>query len=250
MRLGTASRLGFGVFAAVILAFIYVPIGVVTINSFNSDRTFGWPPPGLTTQWWSIALQAPGPREALLTSVKAGLGATAIALVLGSLLALALTRYSFFGKHAISLLVVLPIALPGHRHGRRPPVGDRQRAPTRVRHQRRTLHDHRRPRHLLHRRGVQQRDGPAAPAGRVAGGGLGRPRGAAAHDVPAGHVPPPALGGPGWRPVGLRAELRRDRRHHLHGGPGDARPCRSGSSTTSSDPTRLRWSTWWPCCWS
>ena len=113
MRLGTASRLGFGVFAAVILAFIYVPIGVVTINSFNSDRTFGWPPPGLTTQWWSIALQAPGPREALLTSVKAGLGATAIALVLGSLLALALTRYSFFGKHAISLLVVLPIALPG-----------------------------------------------------------------------------------------------------------------------------------------
>jgi putative spermidine/putrescine transport system permease protein len=113
MRLGTASRLGFGVFAALILAFIYVPIGVVTINSFNSDRTFGWPPPGLTTQWWSAALQAPGPREALLTSVKAGLGATAIALVLGSLLALALTRYSFFGKQAISLLVVLPIALPG-----------------------------------------------------------------------------------------------------------------------------------------
>ena len=96
-----------------VLAFIYVPLGVVAINSFNSDRTFGWPPPGLTTQWWSAALQAPGPRDALRTSVEAGLGATAIALVLGSLLALALTRYRFFGRNAISLLVILPIALPG-----------------------------------------------------------------------------------------------------------------------------------------
>lgn len=113
MRLGLGGKLGFGVFAAVVLTFIYVPIGVVAINSFNSDRTFGWPPPGFTTEWWSAALQAPGPRDALLTSVKAGLGATAIALVLGSLLALALTRYEFFGKHAISILVVLPIALPG-----------------------------------------------------------------------------------------------------------------------------------------
>src|SRR5512145_2403510 len=113
MRLGLGGKLGFGAFAAVVLTFIYVPIGVVTINSFNSDRTFGWPPPGFTTEWWSAALQAPGPRDALLTSVKAGLGATAIALVLGSLLALALTRYEFFGKHAISILVVLPIALPG-----------------------------------------------------------------------------------------------------------------------------------------
>ena len=96
-----------------VLAFIYVPLGVVAINSFNSDRTFGWPPPGLTTRWWSAALQASGPRDALRTSVEAGLGATAIALVLGSLLALALMRYQFFGRNAISLLVILPIALPG-----------------------------------------------------------------------------------------------------------------------------------------
>src|SRR5688500_5380026 len=99
MRLGLGSRLGLGAFAAVVLAFIYVPIGVVTLNSFNSDRTFGWPPPGLTTQWWSLAFEAQGPRDAILTSVKAGLGATAIALVLGALLSLALTRYDFFGKH-------------------------------------------------------------------------------------------------------------------------------------------------------
>jgi putative spermidine/putrescine transport system permease protein len=113
MRSGVRTRASFWVFALVVLAFIYVPLGVVAINSFNSDRTFGWPPPGLTTKWWSAAFQAPGPRDALRTSVEAGLGATAIALLLGSLLALALTRYRFFGRNAISLLVILPIALPG-----------------------------------------------------------------------------------------------------------------------------------------
>jgi putative spermidine/putrescine transport system permease protein len=113
MRSGVRTRAFFWAFALVVLAFIYVPLGVVAINSFNSDRTFGWPPPGLTTRWWSAALKAPGPRDALRTSVEAGLGATAIALMLGSLLALALTRYRFFGRNAISLLVILPIALPG-----------------------------------------------------------------------------------------------------------------------------------------
>jgi putative spermidine/putrescine transport system permease protein len=113
MRSGVGTRVIFWVFALAVLVFIYVPLGVVAINSFNSDRTFGWPPPGLTTKWWSAALKAPGPRDALRTSVEAGLGATAIALVLGSLLSLALTRYRFFGRNAISLLVILPIALPG-----------------------------------------------------------------------------------------------------------------------------------------
>jgi putative spermidine/putrescine transport system permease protein len=113
MRSGARTRWAFWGYALVVLAFVYVPLGVVAINSFNSDRTFGWPPPGLTTRWWSAALKAPGPRDALRTSVEAGLGATAIALVLGSLLALALTRYRFFGRNAISLLVILPIALPG-----------------------------------------------------------------------------------------------------------------------------------------
>ncbi|GGM92643.1 ABC transporter permease [Terrabacter tumescens] len=113
MRLGRGAKLALTAFATVVLTFVYVPLLVVGVNSFNSDRTFGWPPPGFTTKWWEAALQAQGPRDALLTSVKAGLGATAIALVLGTLLALALARYDFFGKHAVSILVVLPIALPG-----------------------------------------------------------------------------------------------------------------------------------------
>jgi putative spermidine/putrescine transport system permease protein len=95
------------------LAVIYVPLLIVLINSFNTDRTFAWPPPDWTTAWWVKAWQSTGAREALWTSVKAGLGATAVALVLGTMVAFAVQRYSFFGRNALSLLVVLPIALPG-----------------------------------------------------------------------------------------------------------------------------------------
>jgi putative spermidine/putrescine transport system permease protein len=113
MRTSRRARIAWWVFGAVVLTFVYVPLAVIAINSFNKDKTFGWPPTGFTTQWWSLAFDAPGPREAFLTSVKAGIGATALALVLGALLSLALARYDFFGKTAVNLLVILPIALPG-----------------------------------------------------------------------------------------------------------------------------------------
>jgi putative spermidine/putrescine transport system permease protein len=95
------------------LAFIYVPLAIVLANSFNADRTFAWPPPRWTTQWWIRAWDNAGVRDALWTSVKAGLGASAIALLLGTLVAFAVQRYRFFGRNTVSLLVVLPIALPG-----------------------------------------------------------------------------------------------------------------------------------------
>jgi putative spermidine/putrescine transport system permease protein len=95
------------------LGVIYVPLAVVLVNSFNADRTFAWPPRSWTTQWWARAWDNAGARAALWTSVQAGLGATAVALVLGTLLALAVQRYRFFGRNTVSLLVVLPIALPG-----------------------------------------------------------------------------------------------------------------------------------------
>jgi putative spermidine/putrescine transport system permease protein len=95
------------------LAVIYLPLSIVLVNSFNADRTFAWPPPSWTTQWWTRAWESEGARAALWTSVKAGLGATAIALVLGTMVAFAVQRYRFFGRDALSLVVVLPIALPG-----------------------------------------------------------------------------------------------------------------------------------------
>ena len=95
------------------LAFVYVPLAMVLINSFNADRTFAWPPPRLTVDWWGRAWDNTGVRQALWTSVQAGLGATAVALVLGTMVAFAVQRYRFFGRDTVSLLVVLPIALPG-----------------------------------------------------------------------------------------------------------------------------------------
>ncbi|WP_116102518.1 ABC transporter permease [Amycolatopsis thermalba] len=95
------------------LAVIYVPLLVVLLNSVNSDTTFGWPPSGFTLEWWGRAAQNEGVLRALLTSLQAGLAATAIALVLGMMAAFALQRYRFFGKDTVSLLIILPIALPG-----------------------------------------------------------------------------------------------------------------------------------------
>ena len=85
------------------LAFIYVPLLVVLVNSFNPRRTFGWPPPASRTQWWSQAASNAGVREALLTSVEIALGATAIALVLGTMAAFAVARYRWFGRETVEL---------------------------------------------------------------------------------------------------------------------------------------------------
>lgn len=95
------------------LAVIYVPLLVVLLNSFNADTTFSWPPSSFTTEWWSRAAGNDGALRALTTSVEAGLAATAIALVLGTMAAFALQRYRFFGRNTMSLLIILPIALPG-----------------------------------------------------------------------------------------------------------------------------------------
>jgi putative spermidine/putrescine transport system permease protein len=102
-------RIGTGV----TLAFLYVPLLVIAIYAFNARRNQRWPVEDWTTGWFTKAFDNPGVRDAFLTSLKAGLAATAIALLLGTLASFAVARYSFFGRETISFLVVLPIALPG-----------------------------------------------------------------------------------------------------------------------------------------
>ena len=113
MYLGRSTRIALRIVTGVILAAAYVPLIVVMVNSFNADRTFGWPPSGFTLTWWSRAAHNAGALAALRTSVVVGLFATAVALLLGTLAAISLQRYRFFGRDAVSLLVILPIALPG-----------------------------------------------------------------------------------------------------------------------------------------
>jgi len=113
MTLTRRVRWILGLLSVAVLVFIYFPLVVVVINSFNASKVFAWPPTGWTTEWWHKAATNEDVRSALLTSVKAATGATIIALVLGAMIAFAVARYDFFGKQPISFLVILPIALPG-----------------------------------------------------------------------------------------------------------------------------------------
>jgi putative spermidine/putrescine transport system permease protein len=106
-------KIALRVFTALVLAWLYAPILYVARLSVNTAKNYAWPPEGFTLEWWRDAFHEEGPRIALLHSVQTGLWATAIALILGTMMAFALTRHRFFGQHAVSLAVVLPIALPG-----------------------------------------------------------------------------------------------------------------------------------------
>lgn len=113
MKLSRSAKTGFQLWMVFGLIFIYLPLVLVVINSFNTNKSFTWPPTGFTTEWWTKAAANDGIREAVLRSVVTAIFATTIALILGSLAAAAITRYDFFGRDTISLLFVLPIALPG-----------------------------------------------------------------------------------------------------------------------------------------
>ena len=107
------TRVALRVVTMAILAIIYVPLLVIVLYAFSQQRALAWPIQGLTTHWWGQALADPAFWQALGTSLQAALGATAIALVLGTLASLAVQRYRFFGRETISFVVILPIALPG-----------------------------------------------------------------------------------------------------------------------------------------
>jgi len=113
LRLSLGAKFTLGTIVAIALAFMYIPLFLVVINSFSAARLSSWPIAEFSTVWWEAAFTNEPIRAALLNSVLVGLGATAIALILGTLVAFALQRYTFFGKQSVNLLVVLPIALPG-----------------------------------------------------------------------------------------------------------------------------------------
>ncbi|MGZ4762431.1 MAG: ABC transporter permease [Ilumatobacteraceae bacterium] len=106
-------RMLFGGMTGLVLAFLYVPLLIIAVLSFNTVSSLSWPPKGVTLRWWRSALHSSGARNALFVSLKTATGATAIALVLGLLAAIAIHRFKFFGRESLNLMIVLPIALPG-----------------------------------------------------------------------------------------------------------------------------------------
>jgi putative spermidine/putrescine transport system permease protein len=96
------------------LLFIHVPLLFILLYAFTTeDRSYQFPPPGLTLKWFAVAWGRQDVFDALLLSVEVAAIATVVALVLGTLAGGALARARFFGRETVSLLFVLPIALPG-----------------------------------------------------------------------------------------------------------------------------------------
>jgi putative spermidine/putrescine transport system permease protein len=94
--------------------FLHIPLALIILYAFSAeDKSYVFPPPALTTQWFGVALEREDVWQAVAMSVKVALWSTAIAVVLGTLAAGALARTQFFGREAINLLLILPIALPG-----------------------------------------------------------------------------------------------------------------------------------------
>jgi putative spermidine/putrescine transport system permease protein len=96
------------------LLFLHVPLLIIFLYAFTTDEaTYTFPLPGITTKWFGVALQRADLWAALTLSVRVAVLATFSALILGTLAAAAVYRSKFFGREAVSFLLVLPIALPG-----------------------------------------------------------------------------------------------------------------------------------------
>ncbi len=113
-RTEPGAPLGLKVAAAAGLLFMLAPLALIFLYAFSTEeRTYQWPPPGLTLRWFEATWNRPDVWQALTLSVQVASISTLIALVLGTLVAAAVSGTKFFGRETISLLVILPIALPG-----------------------------------------------------------------------------------------------------------------------------------------
>jgi putative spermidine/putrescine transport system permease protein len=106
-------RVALRIWVGLVLAFLFVPILIIIVYAFNSSNVQSWPIAGFSLKWFRVTWHDPQVRQALWLSVRVGLLATAVALVLGSMAAFGVHRFRFFGREAVSFLLVLPIALPG-----------------------------------------------------------------------------------------------------------------------------------------
>lgn len=96
------------------LLYLHLPMAFIILYAFSTeDKSYQFPPPDLTTRWFAVAFGREDIWQALGLSLRIAATATATALALGSLAAAAMYRTRFFGKETITLLIILPIALPG-----------------------------------------------------------------------------------------------------------------------------------------
>jgi spermidine/putrescine transport system permease protein len=105
------SRLPLWVISGVLYFFLYLPIGVVILYSFNEARYgSGWR--GFTVKWYQTLWHNPQVLSATWNTILLGVGSTAIATVLGTLLGLGLKRYWFPGKKWFTWFMYIPVVIP------------------------------------------------------------------------------------------------------------------------------------------
>jgi len=108
------AGIGLKIATWLVIGFLHIPILFVFLYAFTTEEaSFTFPPPGYTTEWFGVAWQNSDIRAALGLSLRVAVLSTAIALVVGTLAAAAVWRTKFFGRNALSLFIILPIALPG-----------------------------------------------------------------------------------------------------------------------------------------
>ena len=108
-----SARISLRIWTTLVVLFLWVPLVLICVYAFNSSNIQSWPIAGFSTKWFSAAWRNQDARDALKLSLEAAVVATSIALVLGTAAATAVARFRFFGRDAITFLLVLPIALPG-----------------------------------------------------------------------------------------------------------------------------------------
>lgn len=110
----SGASLGLRIAATAGLLFLHLPILLIFLYAFTTEeRTYVFPPPGLTTKWFAVAWGRADIWQALWLSVRVATVATFVAMILGTLVSAAMARARFFGREQVSLLILLPIALPG-----------------------------------------------------------------------------------------------------------------------------------------
>lgn len=107
-----STRVALGAWTGLVILFLWIPLALIAVYAFNKSNVESWPIPAFTTHWFHAAWTSEV-KAALWLSVRAGLIATGIAILLGSAAAFGVARFRFFGRETISFLFVLPIALPG-----------------------------------------------------------------------------------------------------------------------------------------
>lgn len=111
---GRRAPLGLKLAAGAGLLFLWLPLALILLYAFTTEeKSYVFPPPGLTVHWFAVAWGRADIWNALGLSVRVAAISTGVALVLGTLAAAAISRSRFFGREAVTLLVILPIALPG-----------------------------------------------------------------------------------------------------------------------------------------